>query len=164
MWVCRVQVAGGSPNFYFHPPQTMKPFEIIDHTADIGIKVCGSTLTELFENAAKGMFSVIAGEGRDPQGSKSEKKIEIKKDRDTFEEILVGWLSELLYIFNREKTYFKNFKILSLNDSIIEAEVTGVNIDLYQSDLYTEIKAVTFHGLKIEEDVDCFSCTIIFDV
>ena len=142
----------------------MKPFELIDHTADIGIKARGTTLTELFENAAKGMFCVIAGEGYEAQGSKVEKKIEINKNRDSYEEVLVGWLSELLYIFNREKIYFNNFRILSLNDSGIEAEASGVNIDLYQSNLYTEIKAVTFHNLKIEEDVDGFNCTIIFDV
>jgi len=142
----------------------MKPFELIEHTADVGIKARGATLTELFENAARGMFSVIAGEGYKAQGSKVEKKIDLDKNRDSFEEILVGWLSELLYIFNREKIYFSDFRVLSLNDSALKAEVSGVNIDLYQSDIYTEIKAVTFHNLKIEEDVDGFSCTIIFDV
>ncbi|MDO8602503.1 MAG: archease [Candidatus Omnitrophota bacterium] len=142
----------------------MKPFEFINHTADVGIKARGSTLTELFENAARGMFAVIAREGCDAKGSKAEKSIEVCKNSDNFEETLVGWLSELLYIFNREKIYFNDFKILSLNDGGIKAEATGVNIDLYQSSLYTEIKAVTFHNLKIEEDVDGFSCTIIFDV
>ncbi len=77
---------------------------------------------------------------------------------------MVNWLSELLYIFNREKIYFEHFKILSLNNNSIEAEASGVNIDLYQSSLYREVKAVTFHNLKIEEDVNGFSCVIIFDV
>ncbi|PIP67678.1 MAG: archease [Candidatus Omnitrophica bacterium CG_4_9_14_0_2_um_filter_42_8] len=142
----------------------MKPFELIEHTADVGIKARGATLTELFENAARGMFYVIAGEGYKAQGSKVEKKIEICKNRDNYEETLVSWLSELLYTFNREKIYFNDFKILSLNDSALKAEAGGINIDLYQSNIYTEIKAVTFHNLKIEEDVDGFSCTIIFDV
>jgi SHS2 domain-containing protein len=142
----------------------MKPFEFIDHTADVGIKAWGATLTELFENAAIGMFAVIAGEEYKAQGLKIEKKIEISKNTDNLEEILVSWLSELLYIFNREKIYFNNFKISSLNNSGIKAEANGVNIDLYQSNLYTEIKAVTFHDLKIEETADGFNCTIIFDV
>lgn len=143
----------------------MKPFELIDHTADIGIKARGSTLTELFENAAKGMFAVIAGEGYvAQQGSKAERNIEINRNKDNLENILVSWLSELLYIFNREKIYFDTFKILSLNSNGIKAAACGVDIDLYQSNLYREIKAVTFHNLKIEEEVDGFSCTIIFDV
>lgn len=142
----------------------MKPFEFIDHTADVGIKARGSTLTELFENAAKGMFAVITGEEYRAQGSKVERKIELKSGTDSLEEILVGWLSELLYIFNREKIYFDNFKILSLSNGGIRAEASGVSMDLYQSSLYKEIKAVTFNDLKIEEKVDGFSCTIIFDV
>ena len=142
----------------------MKPFEFIDHTADVGIKAWGATLTELFENSAKGMFSVIAKEGRKAQGPKIEKRIDISKNTESFEEILVSWLSELLYIFNMEKIYFEDFKISSLNNNGIAADTKGVSLDLYQSDLYTEIKAVTFHNLKIEEDVEGFSCTIIFDV
>jgi SHS2 domain-containing protein len=142
----------------------MKPFELIEHTADVGIKAHGSILTELFENAAKGMFVVIAGEGHNPQGSKIEKKIEINENRDDIEGVLTSWLSELLYIFNREKIYFNNFKVLSLSNKGIEAETKGINIDLYQSGLYKEIKAVVSRNLKIEEDVDGFSCTIIFDV
>ncbi len=142
----------------------MKLFEFIDHTADAGIKAWGATLTELFENAAIGMFAVIAGEEYKAQGSKIEKKIEISKNTDNLEEILVSWLSELLYIFNREKIYFNNFKIAGLNNSGIKAEASGVNIDPYQSSLYTEIKAVTFHNLKIEETADGFNCAIIFDI
>ena len=142
----------------------MKPLEIIDHTADVGIKVWGPTLIELFENAARGMFRVIAGEKHNAQGSKIEKKIKIDIYREDFEELLVDWLSELLYIFNREKIYFYNFKMLKLNNNGIQAEASGVNIDFTQNDLYTEIKAVTFHNLKIEENVDGFSCAIIFDV
>jgi len=149
---------GPPPNFI------MKPFELIDHTADVGIKAWGVTLTELFENAAKGMFSVIACEGSKLQGSKVEKDIEINKDAGELEEMLVSWLSELLYIFNREKIYLDNFKISGLNSNSLKAKAGGVNIDLYQSNLYKEIKAITFHNLKIEEDVEGFSCTIIFDV
>ncbi len=142
----------------------MKPFEIIDHTADVGIKAHGNTLTELFENAARGMFSVITREGANPQGSHVEKNIEINKDAGELEDMLVSWLSELLYIFNREKLCFNSFKIAGLNNNSLKAVAGGVSIDLYQNDLYTEIKAVTFHNLKIEEDVEGFNCTIIFDV
>ncbi len=142
----------------------MKPYELIDHTADIGIKARGSTLTELFANAASGMFSVIAGEGYRPQGSPVSKKIELSKERGSLEEILVAWLSELLYIFNREKIFFNSFKISRLNNKGIEAEAGGIHLDLYQNSLFTEVKAVTFHNLKIEEDVNGFNCAIIFDV
>lgn len=142
----------------------MQPFELIDHTADVGIKAWGITLTELFENAAKGMFHIISC-GKGPlKGERVKKNLEIKNNTDTLEDLLVSWLSELLYIFNKEKICLDNFKIAGLNNSGLSAEIEGSSIDLYQSNNYTEVKAVTFHNLKIEEDVEGFNCAIIFDV
>ncbi|MDP2921476.1 MAG: archease [Candidatus Omnitrophota bacterium] len=142
----------------------MKPYEIIDHTADIGIKARGVTLIELFENSAKGMFHIISC-GKGPlKGERVTKKLEIKNTTDVLEDLLVNWLSELLYIFSKEKICIDSFRILGLNNSGLTAEIEGSTIDLYQSSSYTEIKAVTFHNLKIEEAVEGFSCAIIFDV
>lgn len=142
----------------------MQPFELIEHTADTGIKAYGETLTELFENSAKGMFHIIACRNAASEGAEVLKNIELKNSTDRLEELLVSWLSELLYIFNKEKICFSNFSVLSLNSEGMTACAKGVPIDLYQSNLYTEIKAVTFHNLKIEEQIEGFSCTIIFDV
>lgn len=143
----------------------MRPYEVINHTADIGLKVNASTLFGLFENAAKGMFHIMCGKVKQGNADNLEKRVEIKKTVDGYEELLVSWLSELLYIFNKEKIYFNNFKVLGLNNNGIIGEASGVKIDFrQQSSLCTEIKAVTFHGLKIEEDVQGFSCSIIFDV
>lgn len=143
----------------------MKPYEIIEHTADVGLKAYGVTLKELFENAAKGMFEIIAGE-KVHQGvtHPERRRIDIKKEVDAFEELLVAWLSELLYIFNKEEILFNHFSIIELNNSGIVGEAQGRKINLSQEALQTEIKAVTFHDLKIEEDIKNFSCKIIFDV
>jgi len=144
--------------------QIMDPFEVIDHTADTGIKASGPTLTALFENAAKGMFHIVFC-GKGPSGKERiKRKLELRNNTDVLEELLVIWLSELLYVFNKEKIYLDDFKITGLNNTRLTAEIECSNIDLYQSDNYTEIKAVTFHNLKIQEDVDGFSCVIIFDV
>ncbi len=142
----------------------MKPYEIIEHTADVGLKVNGSSLKELFENAAGGMFSIIGGERKTEPPRPILKKIQIKKESDSFEELLVAWLSECLYIFNKEGILFRDFKILELNNSTVKGEVSGEKIDFLKFPLQTEIKAVTFHNLKIEEDKKNFNCTIIFDV
>ena len=140
----------------------MKPYEIIEHTADVGIKANGRTLKELFENAAKGMFSIIGGKPY-PE-AKIKKKIEIKKEVETLEELLVAWLSELLYIFNKEEILFSSFNVLELNNSRIVGEAKGAKIDFSKGTLQAEIKAVTFHDLKIEEQKRGFNCRIIFDV
>ena len=143
----------------------MKPYEIIEHTADIGLKANGATLKKLFENAAKGMFEIIKGkESQENLKLQNSKKIEIKREVKDFEELLVTWLSEILYIFNKEEILFKNFNILKLDNDKIVAEAFGEKIDLSKNTLQTEIKAVTFHNLKIEKNIKGFSCNVIFDV
>jgi len=139
----------------------MIPYEIIEHTADVGLKVNGTTIKELFENAASGMFYIVAHK---KSIANEHKKIQIKKEVEDFEELLVDWLSELLYIFDSQKILFSNFKILELNNSGVIGEAFGEKIDPSKNTLQTEIKAVTFHDLKIEEDKNGFSCKIIFDV
>lgn len=143
----------------------MKPYELIEHTADIGIKVRGKTLTELFENAARGMFAIIAGEEVLRRiRTKEYRKVEIKKEIDTFEELLVEWLSELLYIFDRDGILFASFRILELSNKGITADAAGEKTNTFHNMLQTDIKAVTFHNLKIEKDKNGFNCTVIFDV
>ena len=145
----------------------MKPYEILEHTADVGLKVGGATLEELFENASKGMFAIITGrkrKGRKGKFSQEWTKIKIKNQAGGFEELLVDWLSELLYLFNKEGILFSDFKINELNKTEIFGEAFGKKINLSQNTLQTEIKACTFHGLKIEENKKRFYCNIIFDV
>ena len=149
------------------PVLMYKPYEIIEHTADVGLKANGATLKELFENAAKGMFDIIGGENEVHKciSAQVHKKIKIAKEIESFEELLVEWLSELLYIFNKKSILFNDFRISKLDSKNLVSESSGKRIDLASNTLQTEIKAVTFHDLKIEKDKSgIFSCTIIFDV
>lgn len=141
----------------------MNPYEIIEHTADVGLRVFGSTLKELFENAARGMFEIVTG--KSPQVSiKEQKTIEVKKQVEDFEELIVYWLSELLYVFNKEDMLFGDFKISELNNNGIIGQAFGEKINPQKTTFQTEIKAVTFHNLKIEKHSKGFTCNIIFDV
>lgn len=143
----------------------MKPYEILEHTADVGLKANGTTLKELFENAAIGMFAIISGVAlRDNIKPKAQKSVCIKKEVEGFEELLVDWLSELLYISNKEKILLSTFEIAELNNNGIIGEAYGEKINPSHMSLHKEIKAVTFHGLRIEESAWGFSCNIIFDV
>ncbi|GAJ13288.1 unnamed protein product, partial [marine sediment metagenome] len=73
----------------------MKEFEILEHTADIGIAAYGKTKKEVFINAAKGMFEIIAGESRNLKENFYDK---IKLEADNPEGLFFAWLNELLYI------------------------------------------------------------------
>lgn len=143
----------------------MKPYDLISHTADIGLKVRGRTLKDLFENAAKGMFWIAAGKAKKFKDLKVlSLKVDISGEAGDFEELLVDWLSELLYLSNKKKILFTDFKVQKLEEKSLVSKVQGVKVDPKKFPIKTEIKAVTFHNLKIEKDSQGFHADIIFDV
>ena len=138
----------------------MKRYEIIDHTADIGLRAYGKDLKELFVNAAYGMFSILA----DLENVQATEQVEIKLEAPNDEELFLSWLSELLYQYNSKKIIFKEFSIDKLTENLISAQAQGENLDLQRHRLKTEIKAVTYHQLKVQKIKDHWQAEVIFDV
>ena len=138
----------------------MKPFEILDHTADIRIKAYGGDLRELFQNIAFGMFNILA----DLEGITTSTEIEIKVEALDKEELLVEWLDELLYNFYTKHIIFSKFDIKELTDTKLAAEVKGRFIGENKNRLKTEIKAATRHDLHIQKIKDHHEVQVVFDV
>jgi SHS2 domain-containing protein len=138
----------------------MKPFEIINHTADISIKAYGKNLKQLFENAALGMFNILA----DLEGITTSTELEIKIEAPDKEELLIEWLDELLYNFYTKNIIFCNFDINELIDNNLTAKVKGRFIGENKNRLKTEIKAATRHDLHITQKDDTYEVQIVFDV
>jgi len=123
-------------------------FEVIDHTADVGIIAYGSDLKEAFANSAYGMFSLIA----DLEGVKEKVSRKVNLQSTDREALLVDWLNELLYLFDVEHIIFKRFEITALSQKRLQAKVYGEKIDTSRHHLKTAVKAATYHMLKIEEN------------
>jgi len=135
-------------------------FEIVDHTADIAMRAYGSTLKELFQNAALGMFNILA----DLEGIKPSTEIAVKVDAIDKEELLIAWLEELLYNFYTKNIIFSEFNITELTDIDLAAKVKGRFIGENRNRLKSEIKAATRHELKIDKKGDRYETQIVFDV
>ena len=138
----------------------MKRYEQIEHTADVGIKVYGKDLKELFANAAFAMFDIMA----DLEGLKGSVTVDIKKEAPNSEELLIEWLDELLYNFYTKTLIFNDFQIIELDEKHIVGKATGRHVGENRSRLKTEIKAATYHELKIEQKDGIFQTQLIFDV
>jgi len=138
----------------------MKRYEEIPHTADIAVRAYGKDLRELFENAAFGMFDIIA----DLEGLKTSISVDINLKAVSKEELLIAWLDELLYNFYTKGIIFFEFEIASINKDEIIAKANGRLIGDNRNRLKREIKAATFHDLAIKEDSQGLSVEIIFDV
>lgn len=124
-----------------------KKYDLIDHTADIGVKAYGKTLSECFENAAKGMFDIIT----DNSEIGSVGQYDINLEADSLEQLLVDWLSELLFLNSANNLVFGFFKTdIDEKNNKLSGRVFGEKFDLSKHKIGAEIKAVTYHMLEIK--------------
>ncbi|MFC1805147.1 archease [Candidatus Omnitrophota bacterium] len=137
----------------------MKNYEILEHTADIGIRVKAGDAQGLFKEAALAMFDIMA-ERQGPEAKGMHVAIEVKAD--DLQELFVNWLNELLSLSAVKELIFTDFQIEQFDDKSLKAKATGKDLKSYK--VNTEIKAATYHGLKIEEAGGDWEAEVIFDV
>ena len=132
------------------------PYEEVEHTADLALRVRGANLRELFTNAAKGMFALIS----DERPALAERHTVSLESLDT-EALLVDWLNELLYLAETQGQILGDFRLRELTPARLEAEVWGARA----GNIKKVIKAATFSGLAIQEiGQGGYEVTIVFDV
>ena len=136
-----------------------KDFEILEHTADVGIIAYGVDLRQAFANAARGLFSLIAE--LDDVEEVTRQDIEVTASDE--ESLLVAWLNELVYRFDTEGIIFKRFDIIQLDNNHLKARAYGEKVDRSRHRLKTEVKAATYHMLKVEKK-DGFRVQVLFDI
>jgi SHS2 domain-containing protein len=136
-------------------------FEFFEHTADIGAHIFGGTLEELFRNAAAALFEALGTLQK--SGTGSQRFVELKVA--SLEDLLHDWLTELLYEVEANHVLYDDFEFLHLNSQSLKATLHGETIDFARSQANEEIKAVTYHQLRVEQLPDTtWRATVIFDV
>jgi SHS2 domain-containing protein len=133
-----------------------RPFREIEHTADIALWVRGAQLEDLFANAARGMAWLMAT--FDAHSTPLQHRLKLEA-YDT-ESLLVGWLSELLYLGETTGRVFTGARFLELLPTRLTATVSGLSIVAHKR----LIKAVTFSDLSVVETDHGYEVTIVFDV
>jgi protein archease len=134
--------------------------KFVDHTADAGIAVEAPDPARLFERAAWGMFFMAT----DFAAARPAQTTRISIEAPDREALLVRWLSELNYRHITEYRIFSEFRIASLGERHLEADVSGEIFDPARHTIFTETKAVTFHDLRIIHDDTGWKAQIIFDL
>lgn len=138
----------------------MKTYELLEHTADLKIRCFGKDMSELFAHAALGMFSQIyegKAESRRHGDHEITRKINIQSI--DLESLLVDFLSELLSLSDEHNEIYYDFHV-KINNHNLQAKVKGRKV----KDFSQEIKAVTYHELKIEKKNGMYRAEIVFDI
>jgi SHS2 domain-containing protein len=145
-------------------PNNPKNYHEIEHTADVGIYATGTSLSEVFANAAFAMRHILYGHIEVTR----KRSLKIKLVESNLSELMVRWLSELNFQLS-----VKNFLISTIEELRIDtknapyhlyAHLQGDSSQAYLTHLNNEIKAVTYHQLKIEESQGKFFTQVIFDI
>jgi len=136
------------------------PYEVFEHTADIGIHAYGKTLPELFKHASQGMESLLVA----PEQVSITQQREITAEGHDSVSLLIAWLNELIFLFDTEFLLFRDVVIDRLTENRVTGRAYGEPYRSERHDLSSAIKAVTWHEAAIEQTVDGYRARIIFDL
>ena len=135
-------------------------FELFEHTADLGLRVTSIDLDGLFRDAASGLFAMIAEPA--PHGRPAgRREFEITGERHDF--LMVDWLTELLYVFDTERLLSGEFEV-TVHGSGLRASAACFALDVEDYRVLREVKAITYHGLKVERTADGWLAEVIVDI
>ena len=139
----------------------MKPYEYLEHTADMGLLVRGKSLSELLTHAAQGLFETIAVVDTIDETE----TIEIHLTAESVEELFVTWLDELIFQHETKEIFFKRAAVQQCSETEISATVYGEPANFDKHEVYTEIKSVTYHQLEVLQKSDgSWRAQVIFDL
>jgi SHS2 domain-containing protein len=135
-------------------------FETFDHTADLGLRVRAADLNTLFAEAAAALFSTIV---EDPATVAAKQSVEIELAPDDVEYLLFDWLKTLLYHFDAEHLLFARFEV-RIDETGLKGTAWGEPLDRSRHELGHEVKAITYHGLRVEHTADGYLAEVIVDI
>lgn len=138
----------------------MKRFKILDHTADIGLIIYGEDLKALFGNAGEAFFHLMTDLRR--VRLRIERQIVLRGE--SLERLMVDWLGELLYLHDVENLLFRRFRIESIGEDGLKAVAKGEPFREGIHEIKREVKAVTYHQLRVEQKSEGWRAQVIFDL
>ena len=135
-------------------------YETFEHTADVGLRARAPDLNTLFGEAARAMFSVMAG---DMDAVRPQEEITVLLGPDDLDALLRDWLAELLYAFHTRKLLLAEFTV-AMSEAGLRGTARGEPLDAARHKADVEVKAVTWHGLKVERTEDGWLAEVIVDI
>ena len=145
----------------------MRTFDFFDHGSDIGVSVKADTLEELFILCAEALFSLIGEKKRTGKGLSFRGKLK----GDTLEDLLVNWMNELIFYFESKEFYGQKFNFEFLSEIpdknkkyALSFKADGEKIVWGEDEISREVKAATYHQLKIIEKNGKYQVKIVFDL
>ncbi len=137
-----------------------KHCETFDHTADVGLDARADTLAELFEALGEGLADVVC-----PRGSVAEEQtLAVHVEAEDVEALAVDFLCEVLAAIQENRFAVAAVSVEQISEIVVTAELVGESYDDARHEIATEVKAVTYHQLKVARGGDGWVGRIILDL
>jgi SHS2 domain-containing protein len=134
-------------------------YELFGHTADLGLRARAPDLNMLFSEMARALFAAIV---EDPSTIAERDYVEIRLPPEEPVYLLFDWLKELLYRFDSEHLIFTRFNA-QVNGGL-QATARGEPFDPERHHLAHEVKAITYHRLRVEQTAYGWLAEVIVDI
>ncbi len=139
-------------------------FEIVEHTADVGLRISAPALDQLLNEAARALFTLLVPNGAAMVNGEDEgEEVKFLLPSASPDDLLVDWLTELLFVFESRHLLLRDFDVKIVADGL-QATVRGEMLDSARHAVGYEIKAVTYHRLKVEPQEDHWVAEVVLDV
>jgi SHS2 domain-containing protein len=135
-------------------------FETFEHTADLGLRVAAPDLSTLFREAAEGLVSMVV---EDPPAQGFTRDLELSLASERLDWLFFDWLSELLYRIDSERLLLGAFRV-EASETEVRAAFEAMPLDPERHRLLREVKAITYHGLRVERTASGWLAEVIVDI
>jgi SHS2 domain-containing protein len=125
----------------------MAAYALFSHDADVGVRGCGESVAEAFQNAALALTAVVA----DPARVRPTAPVEIRCEAPDLSLLLVDWLNALIYETATQGMLFGRFEV-QIADGRLEATAWGEPVDRERHQPAAEPKGATFTEARVEQD------------
>lgn len=136
-------------------------FNLLDHTADMGIVVRAPDREALFRDAARVMLQLL---WKGPGPSPASRRMRLTVEGDDWEDLMVRWLSEILYLLEGEHRVVTVVEVRTPVPYRLEALMKWASFDPHRHEIVNEIKAVTYHQIAVRQKPTCWEARIVFDL
>lgn len=140
----------------------MPPIRIIEDgaTADFEFEATAESLESLFAECGKAIFMAIS----DLKLIECKIPVEFNISAESLEDLLFGYLSEIIYLKDTRKMLFGQFIVEISGDYSLYCKAIGEPFDRQKHQPKVDVKAATYHKLKIEKTDSGYNVRVILDL
>lgn len=135
----------------------MGGYEIIEHTADVGVRAGGATLEEAFEQTTLGLIEILGAEGGNAPGT----PVELSLEGPDLEALLVDWLNEVIYVQESRDAAVSRVQVRAVSPTAV---VGTLQLTEGRPATGTAVKAATWHRIRVEQQGERWGTQVYLDI